>query len=186
MREKVLIGLTDEGFTFADIEFGKDSFYITFDTVEPVISSPERDLEEAQDLVEELSDDEVGHLLRQHSQISYDELPKFLYDCDGIELIYDISLFNHSFALNDDEEVFFNSVSVSSDMPDLSNSILFVPSQYIEYLEQAVRLSGKDLNDDEKAFISRFYSVTLEMEEQFEKYGYDWIERTARRLLKED
>ncbi len=131
---KVFLGITkDNNIVLVDFGVhtggfsinGGGTFSVSFDVVRPFEYDSAQALEIIKERVEDEYDDEmVGQLLREND-IKYSELADFIFERDGIEAVYDTSLYSESFDI-EGKEIYFESVSCGqSDMrEEMHRSVL--------------------------------------------------------------
>lgn len=126
IESKVFIGFNKHGnAVYATIGFGelnselKGYFSVCFTECALEIIDDETILERVTDMVEELSDTEIGNLLRRYHNITYSELPQFLLNTDGESVVLDIDYKLPEFDLEDEKRAVFTFVGIGqSDTTD--------------------------------------------------------------------
>jgi len=116
--EKVFLGITEDN-NIVLVDFGVraqgfsinggGTFSVSFDVVRPFEYNSDTALEILEERVDYWDSCEVVGILKDND-IKYSELAGYVFERDGIEAVYDTSLYPESFDIND-KEIYFESVS---------------------------------------------------------------------------
>lgn len=159
------------GFWELGLEF-KGYFSVCFTECGLEIIDDETMLERVTDMVEWLSDEEIGDLLRRHPNITYSELPQFLLDTDGESVVMEIDYQLPEFDLEDEKRAVFTFVGggqmntigdlLTSDESDWAEGVKpFVSLDFYKRLNELWRkyhlMDFSEMAEEERKEIKAFF-----------------------------